>query len=66
MLTNLIDGNNFTGGLLDLLQATHEVPVTRLGDNIIGSKDPHPIETGFGLSLGGQMTPNNLVFLKAA
>lgn len=64
--TYLVDGNDLTGGLLDLLQAAKEVPVPRLGNNGVGSKNPHAVQSGRRVGLGRLMPANDLVFLKTA
>lgn len=60
----LVHGNDLAGGLLDLLQAPQEVPVTGLGDDRVRRKDAHAVEPRGGVGLGGQMPPNDLVFVK--
>jgi hypothetical protein len=36
-----VQSDNLSAGLLDLLQLSKVVPVSGLGDNIVGRKDPH-------------------------
>lgn len=62
LLQNLRDGNNFTGGLLNLLKLAEEVPVARLGNNFVGGKDAHLVELRSGLLSGGELTSNKLIF----
>lgn len=62
----LLDGNDLASGLLDLLEATKEVPVPRLRDGDVRREDGHAVEGGRGLGLGGQVTPDHLVLLKTA
>lgn len=59
-----VDANDLTGGLLDLLETAHEVPVSRLGNNLIGGKDPHAVQSRGGVGLCRQMTANDLVLRK--
>lgn len=59
-----VDADDLTGGLLDLLQTTHEVPVTGLGDNGVGRKDTHTVQSRGRVTLGGQMPANDLVLLE--
>lgn len=65
-LTYLVDGNDLTGGLLDLLQAAKEVPVPGLGNDGVGSEDAHAVQSGRRVGLGRQMPANDLVFLETA
>jgi len=62
--TYLVAGNDLTSGLLDLLQAAQEVPVPGLGDDCVRRKDPHAVKAGSRVRLGGQVTPDHLVFVK--
>lgn len=62
--TYRLDGYDLTGGLLDLLEAAQEVPETGLGDRLVGGEDGHAIQGRGGVSLRGQMTANDLEFLK--
>lgn len=41
-----------------------EVPETRFCDDLVGCKDTHTVDLGVDLCLGGQVTADNLVFLK--
>lgn len=36
-----VQSDNLSAGLLDLLQLSEVVPVSRLGDNVVWRKDPH-------------------------
>ena len=64
MYTYHLDADDLTGGLLDLLETSQEVPVSGLGDRRVGSEDGHSVEGGGGVSLRGQMTADDLEFLK--
>lgn len=46
------------------LDAPQEVPVTRLGHDLIRSEDAHPVDFWVGVIFGGQVTADDLVFLK--
>lgn len=59
-----VHADDLTGGLLDLLQATQEVPVTGLSNDRIGSEDSHAVEAGGRVELGGQVAANDLVLLE--
>ena len=59
-----VHADDLTGGLLDLLQATQEVPVAGLSNDRIGSEDSHAVEAGGRVGLGGQVAANDLVLLK--
>lgn len=66
LLVDSLDADDLTSGLLDLLETAQEVPVSGLGDRLVGSEDGHAVEGGGRVSLGGQVAPNDLVFLKTA
>ena len=59
------DADDLARRLLDLLQTAQKVPVPRLGDRLVGSEDRHAVEAGGRVRLGGQMPPDDIVFLKA-
>ena len=61
-----VDGNNLTGGLLHLSELTNEVPETRLGDRLVDGEDPHAVELGRGLLLGGKVASNHHVLSEAS
>lgn len=44
--------------------APQEVPEPRLGNDLVRRKDPHAVDLGGGLRLGGQVAANDLVFLE--
>lgn len=60
--TYLLDADDLTGGLLDLLQAAQEVPVTGLRNRGVGGEDGHAVQGGSRVGLGGQVAPDDLVF----
>jgi hypothetical protein len=60
--THDVDSDNLTVGLLDLLQLPQKVPEPRLGDDLVGGKDPHPVELGGGLGLGREGSAEDRVF----
>lgn len=59
-----VQADDLTSGLLDLLQATHEVPVTGLGNDGVGGKDAHAVQGRGGVGLCRQVPANNLVLLE--
>lgn len=61
-----IQANNLTIGLLYLLQLREEVPETRLGYDIVGSKDAHAVEFRGRVRICRKMAANDLVFLETA
>ena len=63
--TYRLDADDLTGGLLDLLETTQEVPVTGLGDSLVRGEDGHPVHGRGRVGLGGQVAPDDLVLLKA-
>ena len=52
-------------GLLDLPDLRQEVPETRLGDNGVVGEDAHAVQLRGWVGIGGQVAPNDLVFLEA-
>ena len=58
-----VNGNNFTGGLLDLVQLLQEVPVTRLGNNSVRSKDSHTVQLWFWNRISWKTTTDDLIFV---
>lgn len=59
-----LDVDNLAGSLLDLTETAQEVPETGLSDRLVGSEDGHAVHVRGRVGLGGQMAPNDLVFLK--
>lgn len=64
-LGDSVHGNDLTRSSLDLVQLLQEVPVTRLGDNSVRSKDSHSEQLWLWDSLGGETTTNNLIFVQS-
>ena len=60
-----VQANNLAAGLLDLPHLAQEVPETRLGDDIVWSEDAHAVKLWVWLSVGRQVSTNDLIFLKA-
>jgi len=50
-LENLVNGDNFAVGSLDLLELRQEIPKTRSRHHRIGSKDLHPVDLAGLLAL---------------
>lgn len=63
-LVDLLDRYDLTGGLLELLQLTEEIPETGLGDDVVRSEDSHLVEGSGWLLLGGQLAPDDFIFLQ--
>lgn len=63
---DLVDRDDFTGSSLDLVQFLQEVPVTRLGNHFVWSKDSHSEQLWFRNRFSWQTTANNLVFLQVS
>jgi hypothetical protein len=59
---NLVNADDFTGSLLDLLQFAQEVEETRLGDDLIGGEDAHLEELRIGLIGISELAADDLVF----
>ena len=58
---DLLDFDDLTVSLLDLLQLGEKVPETRLGDNVIGREDGHAKQRWIRNLRGGQVTTHNAV-----
>ena len=62
--TYLVDANDLTVNLLDLLQLAHEVPEAGLGNNLVDGKEAHAEKLGGSILLGGEMATDQLVLVK--
>lgn len=65
LLVDLLDRDDLTSGLLDLLEAAQEVPESGLGNRSVGGKDGHAVKGGGRVGLGGQVTADDRILLKA-
>lgn len=63
-LGDLVEGDDLTSGLLDLLHLPKEVPEAGLGNNLIRSKEAHAEKARLGLLLGGKLAANDLVLVE--
>lgn len=61
--TYLVDSKNFTSTLLHLLKSVHEVPVTGLSSDSVGSEKTHSVNFGFRVSFGRKSTTNNVIIV---
>ena len=59
-----VDADDLAVGLLDLAELHHEEPESRLSDHRVGGEDPHAVQLGGRIGLGGQMAPDDLVFVE--
>lgn len=59
---DLLQWNNLTGGLLELLQLTQKVPETWFGHNVVRSEYSHFVERRVRLLFGHQFAADHLVF----
>ena len=59
----LVDSKNFTSTLLHLLESVHEVPVTGLSSDSVGSEKTHSVNFGFRVSFGRKSTTNNVIIV---
>lgn len=59
-----LDADNLASCLLDLSETAQEIPEPGLGNRLVGSEDGHAVHVRSRVGLGGQMAPNDLVFLK--
>lgn len=57
-----VNRNNFTRSLLDFVQLLQEVPVSRLCNHSVWSKDSHTVQLWFWNVFSWQTTTNNFVF----
>lgn len=60
-LLDLLDLNNLTIGLLDLLQLGQKVPEARLCNDVVRSKNGHPEQWWIGEGGRGQVATHNSV-----
>ncbi len=60
-----VQGDDFTGGLLQLAELGQEVPEAGLCDHGVGCKDAHAIELWGGVVVGGEAAADDLVFCEA-
>lgn len=63
-LVDDVDSDNLSVRLLDLAQLHQKVPEARLGDHGVGCEDAHAVQLRGRVRVGGQVTPDHLVFLK--
>ena len=59
----LINSKNLTSTLLHLLKSVHEIPITRLGSDGVGSEKTHSVNFGFRVSFGRKSTTNNVIIV---
>ena len=59
----LVDSKNFTSTLLHLLESVHEVPITGLSSDSVGSEKTHSVNFGFRVSFGRKSTTNNVIIV---
>ena len=64
-MTDLVQAHNLTVRLLDLPEFGKEIPEAALRNDIVRSEDAHAVELGSRVGVGGQMTPDDLIFLEA-
>lgn len=62
--TYLVDADNLAVCLLDLTELHQEVPESRLSNDRVRCEDSHAVELWGGVGLGGQVTPDNLIFVE--
>lgn len=60
-----VDGDEFTGGLLDLPELAEEVPEARLCDDLVGCEDTHAVEFWAGVLVGRELAADDLVFCES-
>jgi hypothetical protein len=62
-LNNLVEGDDLTVDLLELLQGAHEVPETGAGNDGVLGEQTHTVDGGAGLGLSGLSATDNEVLL---
>ena len=60
-----VQAHDLAIGLLDLLQLCEEVPESGFSDHSVSCEYAHAIQLWSRVGIGGQVTPDHLVFLKA-
>ena len=60
----LLTADNLTSGFLELTKLSQEIPKARLSNNMIRSKDSHPVKGRIGLLLRRQLASDDFVFLQ--
>ena len=61
--TYFVDSENLTSTLLHLLESVHEIPITRLGSDGVGSEKTHSVNFGFRVSFGRKSTTNDVIIV---
>jgi len=56
LLIDTLTGDNLTSGLLELTQLTQKVPKPGLSNDMVGSKDSHPVQRSNRLILCGKLS----------
>lgn len=64
LLVLALDGDDFTGCLLELAELTQEVPEAGLRDDVVGGEDDHSEEGRILVLLRRQFAADDLVFLQ--
>ena len=58
-LEDLVNGQDLTSGLLQLVKTGHEVPEAGLGRDLVGGEDLHAEDVRLGVLLGGLLAPDD-------
>ncbi len=61
LLVNLVDGQDLTVGLLDLLHLAQEMPETGLCHDGVNGKDAHSVNLGMSIPFTREAAANNLI-----
>ena len=59
----LVDSKNLTSTLLHLLKSVHEVPITGLSSDSVGSEKTHSVNFRFRVSFSRKSTTNNVIIV---
>ena len=58
-----VDSKNLTSTLLHLLKSVHEVPITGLSSDSVGSEKTHSVNFRFRVRFGRKSTTNNVIIV---
>jgi len=66
LLLDLLDGDDLSGGLLELTQLTQEVPEPGLSHDRVSGEEPLPVKGSDWLSLSRELAPDDCVLFKGS
>jgi len=65
-LPDLLDRHDLSSSLLELPELPQEIPETRLGNDLVGGENSHPVERSDWLTLSGELASDDTVFFKCS